>query len=177
MRLVHLMNLLREGLLCLTKCVLWILRQSATTVMCTTRLFIETTVRVNHLLLLLLHVASLTKSHLVHIQFRNHPLRRILSHISNSERITLNGHCSEMWSSTESKWKSRIRVWTLIYEIVGCFKRRSVAVLWHITGWLCNSGIRIIIWFLFQFGCTAQFLEKCRISLTCSTNFFLRSDL
>ena len=74
-RLVHLMNLLWEGLLCLTKCVLRILRQSTTTVMCTTSLVIETAVRVDHLLLLLLHVASLAQSHLLHLQFRNHHLR------------------------------------------------------------------------------------------------------
>ena len=179
MRLMHRMNLLGERRLCLTKrIVLRILWKTANTVLCTARVFVVTAIRIHHLLLLLLHVTSLTQSHLLEIfQFWYHHLRWILAHIADCKRIALDGHRSKMRSSREPKWQTRIRVWSLIHQIVGCFEGRSVAVLRHVTWRLNWSHVRAGFLVLLQFGSAAQFFKECRISLSCSTYFFLRSDL
>ena len=103
MRLMHLMNLLRERWLCLTKRVLRILRKTATTVS-TTSLVVETAIGVHHLLLLLLHVASLAQSQLLQLKFRHHHVWCTLANIRDCEGVTLNGHRSEVRSCPEPKW-------------------------------------------------------------------------
>ena len=139
MRLMHLMNLLWDGWLCLTKRIaLRVLWKAANTVLCTARVFIVTAIRIHNLLLLMLHVASLTQSHLLEVlQLWYYHLRWILACVCNCKRIALDGHRSEMWSYREPKWKSWIRVWSLIYKVVGCLERRGVAVLRHVT-WRLN---------------------------------------